>query len=228
MAARADTAAPGYGPAIGVDISARAAWGAIAVRDNGVGMDEEARRRALDPYFSTKQSGHALGLSLAIADQTVTEHHGRLDIQSTPGLGTTVTVTLPRTSIADTGSSHSTTTEDRAGARILVVDDEAAMRVLEVAVLEDAGHSAIAIASGDAAIQACREQEFDLVLLNVQMPGRDGLETLDRLHAEHPTLRVAMVTGSDISAHVANRRVAGVVRKPWTGADLVQSVKTFL
>lgn len=226
--ARAADAGPAYAPAIDVIVTAEVESVWLAVTDNGIGMDDEARRRALDPYFSTKRSGHALGLSLAIAHRTVTEHHGRLDIQSTPGVGTTVTVTLPRAPLTDAGQPPSAMAEARAGARILVVDDEAAMRVLEVAVLEDAGHSAIAVASGDAAIQACREQEFDLVLLNVQMPGRDGLETFDRLHAEHPALRVAMVTGSDISAHVANRRVAGVVRKPWTAADLVQSVKTFL
>lgn len=225
--ARADTAAPGYVPAIGVEISVSTEWVAIAVRDNGVGMDEESRRRALDPYFTTKRSGHAVGLSLAIAHRIVTDHHGRLLFESEPGVGTTVRVSLPRTPLS-VDDAPSATSSDRGPARILVVDDEVAVRALEVAVLEDAGHSAIAVASGDAAIEACRTQEFDLVLLNMNMPGRNGLDTLTVLQSEHPTLRVAMVSGSDVEGQVAGRHIAGVVRKPWTGPELVRAVATFL
>jgi two-component system NtrC family sensor kinase len=67
----------------------------VMVIDNGIGMSEEIRRKAIEPFFTTKEPGKGAGLGLAICDEIIRSHHGKLSIESLEGKGSTIRVQLP-------------------------------------------------------------------------------------------------------------------------------------
>jgi PAS domain S-box-containing protein len=170
----------------------------LAVQDSGEGMGPEVLARAREPFFTTKPAGKGTGLGLSQVHGTVTAHGGTLDIQSQPGLGTRVTMMLP-------SSPH----QVQAGLpvqeflrprlqplRILLVDDEELIRVNLVRLLEHLGHQPQSASSGPEALRLLEHgMPADLAILDLNMPGMDGLETFSRLRGLRPDLPALLVTG---------------------------------
>jgi PAS domain S-box-containing protein len=170
----------------------------LAVQDDGEGMPPEVAARALEPFYTTKPAGKGTGLGLAQVYGTVKAHGGSLDIQSAPGQGTRVTLLFPRAA-GRGGGAEEAGTEPRPALRplsILLVDDEELVRGSVLALLQALGHRAQAAGGG---LEALRRLEaglaVDLVILDINMPGMDGVETLSRLRTFRPDLPVLLATG---------------------------------
>ena len=173
---------------------------ALALSDEGAGMDAETLARATDPFFTTKGVGKGSGLGLSMVQGLAQQSGGGLRLRSSPGRGSTAEIWLPtaRAQAAPRSAAAAPTPEPAAAPsrRVLVVDDDPLVAAGTAMMLEDLGHHAVVASSGeDALARLGRDPGFDLVLTDHAMPGMTGLELAERLRRERPGLPVALATG---------------------------------
>jgi nitrogen-specific signal transduction histidine kinase/ActR/RegA family two-component response regulator len=221
-------------PAAGTDQPGRG-FLLIEVHDNGVGMIPEQVERAFDPFYTTKFLGRGLGL--AAAQGIVRSHGGAIDLCSSSGAGTTVTVTLPASSHRPATAAASpmapTAQIPGSGHRILVVDDEAHVRAVTSGMLRRAGNTVtLAEHGGEAlAILADDPSTFDLVLLDMTMPGLSGVDTLERIRELRPDLPVLLSSGygPEQSAHLVSQDSrCSFLAKPYRRQQLLSAIGALL
>ena len=200
----------------------------IAVRDEGHGMDAETQRRATEPFFTTKPAGSGTGLGLAQVFGMAEQTGGRVEIDSAPGAGTTVTLCLPRCapSALRRLPARSLLPDPAAPLRLLVVDDDPAVRAAIVRPLEEAGHLVDAVSDGATALAAIGQRRFDLVLVDFAMPGMTGAELIAAAQAVRPDARFLIVSGYSDSAAIAEAAAdTPLIRKPFDAAQLLETVE---
>ncbi|MCA9752017.1 MAG: response regulator, partial [Gemmatimonadetes bacterium] len=197
----------------------------LSVRDDGTGMPPEVLERIFEPFFTTKEeSNKGTGLGLAMVYGIVRRHGGTIDVQSRPNVGTTFEILLPA---AVAPADH------RDGLKILVVDDEPAFREMIQIILEEDGHSVKLAANGIEALKALRHEtkSLTLVILDLRMPGIDGLGVLDELQQLAPDLPVLVTTGyasAEEKEEALARGADRLLEKPYRVADLRTAVAEVL
>jgi two-component system cell cycle sensor histidine kinase/response regulator CckA len=203
----------------------------VDVRDDGEGMTPSVAERAFEPFFTTKPKGRGTGLGLSTVYGIVTNAEGHIAIESRPQEGTTVTMHLPIVD-ADSPAVDSSTTELDApgGARIMVVEDEDAIRTLTHRILTRHGYQVVDYATPADALSGF-DAPVDLLLTDVVMPGMSGKELSDRLRAAQPGLRVLFMSG--YTDNVMDRyglEAAGdqLVHKPFNAQQLLGAVQDML
>ena len=209
----------------------------LSVRDTGVGMTEDTRRRIFEPFFTTKPPGRGTGMGLAAAYGTVRLHHGRLDVESTAGVGSVFRVHLP--SCATPGehealvNSDQTATKDQHVAHVLLVDDEYEVREAVRAMLEALGYQVTVCANGRDAADQYRERwrEVDAIVLDMVMPQRSGRQTYLALREINPEARVLLISGHSVESKaqsVIEAGAAGFLQKPFSLHALSHAMSTLL
>jgi CheY-like chemotaxis protein len=200
----------------------------LSVRDTGTGMTEEVLHAAVEPFFTTKEVGKGSGLGLSQVYGMVRQSNGSLQIESRPGAGTSVHLYLPSASAEGDAAAggHRVAREERTGGRILVVDDDPAVREVSVEMLRGLGYGVAEAESGLAALDAlARGEVYDLLLVDIAMPGLNGIETVRRARETHPGQRVLYVTGyADLTE--ADHCTGGdpLIKKPFRLAELTAVV----
>ncbi|MCS6622653.1 PAS domain S-box protein [Roseibacterium beibuensis] len=168
----------------------------VSVADTGSGMDEATLARAVEPFFSTKGIGQGTGLGLSMAHGLASQLGGALLIASNPGLGTNVELWLPQTDAVP--EAPATPTEaglPGPAGTVLLVDDEAFVRLSTVDMLSDLGYRVIEAASAEEALRLFGDQPVDLVVTDHLMPGMTGTELARALRETRPDLTVLLVSG---------------------------------
>jgi signal transduction histidine kinase len=194
-------------------------WLVITVTDDGVGMTPEVQARCLEPFFTTK-ADQGTGLGLGTVYGTVRRHEGEVDIQSEPGRGTSVTLSLPleRGPAKPPRAAH-LPAQPSGPLRILVVEDEPIVReVLSVYLIEDK-HQITTAVNGREGLQKFREGEFDLVLTDRAMPEMNGDQLAAEIKKLKPDQPLILLTGFGdlmIGAGEQPEGVDFVVSKPFT------------
>jgi signal transduction histidine kinase/CheY-like chemotaxis protein len=210
-------------------------WAALlSVSDSGTGLEAETADRVFEPFFSTKEHGQGSGLGLATSRGIVTEAGGSLDFSTVPGRGTTFWVQLPLAS-ADYEAPEepqSIVSAPLGGQEaILLVEDEPALRELEQAMLEDAGYEVHAAADAEDALELAGRHEVDLVVVDVVLPGRSGLQLVEELGARGSDFPAVFVSGY-VSDEVLSRglptRAAAVIEKPFSRETLLRAIREAL
>jgi PAS domain S-box-containing protein len=201
----------------------------ISVRDTGTGMSEEVLRSAVEPFFTTKEVGKGSGLGLSQVYGMVRQSNGALQIDSRPGVGTTVHLYLPRADAEEGAAAERRTGAPaaEAGGRILVVDDDPGVREVTVQMLRQIGYGVVEVDSGQAALDAlARGEVYDLLLIDVVMPGLNGIETVRRARERWPGLRVLYVTGyADFAGAEPRTGEDPLIKKPFRLAELRAEVR---
>jgi PAS domain S-box-containing protein len=191
--------------------SASAAPGVeVLVRDSGRGMDEATRTRVFEPFFTTKPVGSGTGLGLATAWATAKTHGGRLSCESTPGVGSVFTLWLPAATDAssDAPRASSPAPEEIKGARVLVVDDEDAVRRATALCLESLGYRVLLASSGVEGVRIFAEQPVDVVLLDHSMPGQSTNTTMRSFRSLSPDVPVVIFSGLPVEIEGASGHLA--------------------
>ncbi|HZU91697.1 MAG TPA: PAS domain-containing protein [Stellaceae bacterium] len=201
----------------------------LAVRDTGTGMSEEVRARAIEPFFTTKEVGRGSGLGLSQVYGVARQSGGTLAIDSAPGRGTTVRLYLPRAVGLPANAAASARAGDKAEQRghILVVDDDADVREIAVQMLRQAGYGVDEAENGHVALEMlARGESCDLILIDMIMPGLNGLDTVRHARMRRPGIRALFMTGyTDTAMHAELAASGPVIKKPFRLAELADAVE---
>jgi two-component system, cell cycle sensor histidine kinase and response regulator CckA len=207
----------------------------LRVCDTGLGMTPDVRARLFEPFFTTKDVGQGTGLGLAFIDGLVRHHRGAIDVDSTPGHGTTFSIYLPIASAPP--ATESTAPPEvrqavvRSHATILLVEDESPVRTLTGRMLEHVGYRVLSAATP---AEACalfdaHAQEVTVLVTDVVMPDMHGPALAQRLVAQRPDLRVLFMSGySDAIPESTGTRRTAFLQKPFVAAHLVTTVEALL
>jgi signal transduction histidine kinase/CheY-like chemotaxis protein len=208
----------------------------FTVADTGCGFDIDSFDALVRPFHqrdvtATRKHG-GMGLGLALADGLARAVGGELTAQSTIGVGSRVTLRAPAVLLSTPEARSAATDAEPAALRILAVDDNPANLAVLTAVLAATGAEVTCAANGLEAVELSRSMDFDLVLMDVQMPVMDGLTAMRIIRAEHPCPPPMIVVSANVSRpEVAEARAAGAVEvlgKPVGAAVLLQTVGAVL
>ena len=199
----------------------------IRVSDTGTGMPADVLAQVFEPFFTTKQPGHGSGLGLSQVHGLAAQSGGDVRVESEPGLGTTVSLLLPRacTQVDQATVTPGAPAPAQRRLRVLVADDDDDVRRLTGEMLGELGHIATLVADGHAALASLRTgEEFDLLLADYAMPGVNGLTLIEHALDLRPQILCLLVSGH---ADVDVPRIAGghpVLLKPFTLAVLARAI----
>jgi PAS domain S-box-containing protein len=206
----------------------------LSISDNGEGMTREALDRAFEPFFTTKQAGEGTGLGLSQVYGFVKQSGGHVRIYSEPGNGTTVKIYLPRshaspdepeTNRLALSSAHGTET-------ILVVEDDEDVRAFVSETLRDLNYNVIEARDAKSAVKALEHQDnIDLLLTDVILPGQNGRELARTARERRPRIKVLFMTGYSRNAIVHQGRLdhdVDLIQKPLTQASLGARIRDVL
>jgi CheY-like chemotaxis protein len=174
----------------------------LTVADNGTGIPPDVLPHIFEPFFTNKSPGKGTGLGLAMANGFVRQSHGHIAVDTTPGKGTAFHVYLPRSESEETSLPSSSFMEAAAiggSETILAVDDEEGIRSLFQDVLQGAGYKVLLACSAEEALEFLRskpEETVHVLLTDIQLPGRSGLELWQEASALRPNLRVLFSAGT--------------------------------
>lgn len=207
----------------------------IAVGDSGSGMPREVVERAFEPFFTTKQLGGGSGLGLSMVYGFARRSGGKVEIDSEPGRGTTVRIVLPRV-VADVAPIAEVAREPGHGPqgheRVLVVEDELAVRELTSVMLQRLGYAVVTAEDGEAALRALERPGIDLMLTDVDLPGgMSGIELARRAQERSSTLAVLLMSGHPDKALALTRDEGNqhaLIPKPFESAELAKMVRAAL
>jgi signal transduction histidine kinase/DNA-binding response OmpR family regulator len=207
-------------------LHAEGEWAVMTVSDTGVGMAEEMRRRAFEPFFTSK-GPRGTGLGLAVSWGIVTRHGGTIDVDSAPGQGTTFRMRLPvPVTLPDVVIGPPVTLAPRT-ARLLLIEDEPEVQAVLAELLREAGYAVAVAKDGTTGIEHCEREPIDVVLSDISMPGISGWDVAARLRARHPQLPIGFVTGWGDQLdpeRLARVGVDFVVAKPFQAHDILRHV----
>ncbi|HXE56427.1 MAG TPA: ATP-binding protein, partial [Gemmatimonadales bacterium] len=205
----------------------------LTVRDTGVGMSEEVKARIFEPFFTTKELGRGTGLGLATVYGIVKQFGGYIWVESAPGQGSTFTVFFPR--VRDTGSESAPEhpgTVPTGTERILLVEDEPAVRGMARRALEALGYRVVEAESGaEALARLAGAGAIDLLVTDVIMADVTGPELAMRIRQERPGLRVLFISGYPDTLRARQVELmpdAAYLQKPFTPDILGRAVRAVL
>jgi CheY-like chemotaxis protein len=204
----------------------------LAVVDAGVGMSEEVRARAIEPFYTTKPIGQGTGLGLSQVYAVLRESGGTLAIDSELGKGTTVRMILPAGAppvVRPQSNAPTTTTpsgsRSREQTRVLVVDDDKLVRRFISDCLRSLEHHVTEAENGAQGLATLERERFDLLVVDFAMPGMNGAEVARAAQERQPGIKVLMVSGyADSAAVEAALGTARLLRKPFDLAELGAAV----
>jgi CheY-like chemotaxis protein len=205
-------------------------------RDDGPGIPKENLDRIFDPFFTTREVGKGAGLGLSVCHGIVTQHGGKIYARSRLGKGATFFVELPvvtkeeQLKMAEPAAEVSKTLFR---ARILVVDDDTIVQQFLNEILTEEGHEVESVGNGDDALERLGNEEYDVILLDIKLPGMSGIEVYKQLQNSSKPLarKVIFITGDvmkkDTMSFLARAKPA-YITKPFDVEQIKNDVNLIL
>ena len=204
----------------------------ISVADTGTGMSEDVRSRAFEPFFTTKEVYKGTGLGLSMVYGFAKQSGGVVTIDSEIGNGTTLRIYLPRAPHRSAGAEEADEQSRwNAGppSRILVVDDNSAVRAITAIMLRTLGHNAVEAVGGENGLELLeRDRDFDLLMVDLAMPNMHGDEFAERAQGLIPGVPTLFVTGYAEPGQVSQRAQREMLKKPFRRVQLAEKLRHVL
>ena len=207
----------------------------ITIRDNGTGIPADHLQKIFDPYFTTKQKGSGLGLTVSYS--IIKRHGGHIEAKSEDGAGTEFSIYLPASSEL---LEEATEAKEEAGislCTVLVMDDEETVQKVSTKMLETLGHNVECAVDGKEAIELYKkakeaERPFDIVILDLTIPGgMGGKETIEELRKIDSNVKAIVSSGysnDPVMAEPEKYGFTGMVSKPFKVEDLSEVLRSVL
>ncbi len=206
----------------------------IRVTDTGIGMDPATQKRIFEPFFTTKEVGQGTGLGLASVYGVIQNHGGSIHVDSIEGSGTTFTISLPETSEpVHPKTSPMKNVMLKNGGKILLVDDEPLILKYTREMIQSLDFDVLPACNGKEAIDIYRQHcaDIDLVVLDMIMPGMDGLGVYKILRKINPDLRVIVTSGNTSQSRLEEILSNGCnrcLKKPYSRNQLAEEIQEIL
>jgi CheY-like chemotaxis protein len=208
----------------------------IAFKDDGPGIAKENLDKIFDPFFTTREVGQGTGLGLSVSHGLVTGHGGRIYAQSELGKGATFFVELPIVTEAEQLEPiepPAVEPKKRPGCRILVVDDEPLVQQFLARMLNEEGHKVETTDNGNDALEKLHSQDYDVILVDIKLPGISGIEMYEHLQrmANPLASRVILITGDVMSEETMaflSTAKAPYITKPFDTERLNNAINNML
>ena len=207
----------------------------LKIRDEGIGVKPEHAKKLFDPYFTTKQKGSGLGLTIAYS--IINKHNGLISVDSEVGVSTTFTIYLPLSKETQGLSGNKTKPLIESGGRVLIMDDDEIVIDIVSRMVEKMGMSAVLATDGEEAVHMYRKamdvgDPFDVVILDLTIPGgMGGNEAIQRLRKIDPQVKAIVSSGYSIDQVMSQPEKYGfraAVQKPYLMQDLNRAIKIAL
>jgi len=234
LALNAAEAMPGGG-ALNVRTGRDGDWAWLEVEDTGAGIPTVIKDRIFDPFFTTKPAGRGTGLGLSVVLGIVTSHGGSIAVASEVGAGTRFRIALP--AAGEEAAAESQIAGEIVGGfpsgkgeRVLLVEDEAGARQGLAEILAMLGYEVVAAASAEDAAQRGGAQRFDLLLTDMMLPGKSGIDLAADLKERFPALKVILMSGytEEVLRHRVQNGDARFLQKPFDIATLARAAREAL
>lgn len=207
----------------------------LTVHDSGCGMNMDIQEKVFEPFFTTKEPGKGTGLGLATVYGIVKQNHGFINVESTPGAGTSIHVFFPphNGKIHDAEPAPVAAVPCAKGETVLIVEDEIAILNLSKKMLEILGYRVLDAINPNQALSLAEKQDntIDLLMTDVVMPEMNGKDLADQLQKRHPELKVLFMSGYTANV-IARHGVldAGVhfIQKPFSMEELAEKMRQIL
>jgi signal transduction histidine kinase/ActR/RegA family two-component response regulator len=204
----------------------------LTVADSGVGIPVAIHGRVFEPFFTTKPPGQGSGMGLAMVYGIVRNHAGAVDFTSEEGRGTRFTVTLPLTTAVQQAEGEVPRPWPRRGLRVLLVDDEAVVRDATSRLLRSVGCEVVAAASAEEALERLQQGvDPELILVDLTMPGLDGVACLEAVRKLKPRLPALLTSGYGQDGRVQTALESGFqgfLQKPFDRGELTVAIERAL
>ncbi|RKX88808.1 MAG: hypothetical protein DRZ90_17735 [Spirochaetes bacterium] len=206
----------------------------ICVADTGTGMDELTLQRVFEPFFSTKEVGKGTGLGLSTAYGIVKQHEGFIHVESKPEVGSSFSIYLP---LAEAPENLESPLEqdltDVSSLKIFLVEDDPTVLRLTKFLLEEKDYIVVTAADGETAMDILEHDHslFDILILDIMIPGRSGREVLKRYHELKPSGPAILMSGYSIdNLEVITEGTENVLflQKPYAPDTMFQAISTIL
>ena len=205
-------------------------WIELSVEDSGVGMTPEVLAHVFDPFFTTKEVGKGTGLGLSMTYGVIKAHGGTLQVSSVLGQGTIVKFRIPRIHAPALKQIVEAPAPALGPLTVLLVDDDDDVRLLVARMLKKAGLQIKAVASGEAALESLISGAIpDLVILDQNMPSMNGIQTMEKIRALHPNMRILISSGQpDIEEWACFKQSnVAVISKPFEMEEILAKLAQF-
>jgi len=210
-------------------------YATLVIKDSGIGISQDDMERIFEPFYTKKTMGRSgTGLGMAVVWGAVKDHRGYIDIISTEGKGTEITLYFPVTRKLFSQDAEMASIKDimGKGESILVVDDIREQRQIASEMLEKLGYSVTTMSNGENAVRYLRDHTTDLLVLDMIMdPGIDGLDTYKKILKIHPGQKSIIASGYSESARVKEAQLLGAgtyVKKPYLLEKIGRAVRNEL
>ena len=208
----------------------------ICVTDSGTGIPADIVERIFDPFFTTKPIGQGTGLGLSMIHGFVRQSGGQIRVYTESGSGTTMCLYLPRYTGAVSGEHEEPeggVQLSGAGETVLVIDDEAMIRMLIVDILEEAGYTPLEAGDGPSGLKILQsEARIDLLITDVGLPGgMNGRQVADAARLTRPDLKILFITGYAENAAIGNGHLdegMEVITKPFVISELANKISAMI
>lgn len=208
----------------------------LTVADNGCGIDQQTLAKIFDPFFTTKEPSHGTGLGLSVVHGIVNQHKGWIEVESHPGQGTTFRLYLPAMDEEPVAESRVTVSKasimGSTGKKILIVDDETAVRNIARRIFEHCGHTVTAVAGANEAMAVFDREngDFDLAFCDVVLPDMRGDDLAAILLEKNPDLQILLTSGTfdSVDASDPGGERFPTLAKPYTVDALTARLRELL
>ncbi len=203
----------------------------LSFSDSGSGVDRQTLSHIFEPFFTTKELGRGSGLGLAAVYGIAQQCGGDISAHSTPGKGTEFTIYLPRTMEVPASERAGAGDVEQGSGKILLVEDEPSLRVMLTECIRECGYSVFAAENVEKALEIAKEQQLDLVITDIVMPGASGHYLAAVLTKEQPQMNVIFMSGYTEHAALTQallRPNTLFLQKPFRFKDLLLKVRQTL